>query len=219
MTTDRPGAQLARRPGLVARDLGDEVIVMDTSSKQVYRLEGEDAQTWRSVERGDRSGPSDNAVQRLASIGLLANKSMSRRTMLRAGVIAGGAAVALPAIDSIMAPAAFAACSASQVAQVVFTSFSCSTAGNGQSAHVLTINFFIVGFTANTAVSVSVAGQTNGFSKTATLTPTSDCVKVTGSVAFNDNKTIAADRYTLTATQGTVPPRSATSTTATLAAC
>ena len=116
---------MARRAErLIVREMGDEVMVYDLDTNAVHCLAGPTAAVWRAVEL-HASIPGiakaadveervvTQALAELENLRLLESPvtGFSRRTMLRGAVIGGGAIVALPAIETILAPSALAACS------------------------------------------------------------------------------------------------------------
>jgi hypothetical protein len=107
---------------LLSRRVGDDVVLYDREDHDVHLLSGPVAAVWRRLN-GDSAAPEvtaaehSQAVAHLLERGLVvevgADDGMSRRRLLQRGaLVAGGALVALPLIESISAPAAFAGCSA-----------------------------------------------------------------------------------------------------------
>src|SRR3954453_5407092 len=73
--------------GLSARELGDEIIVVDQTTQQAHALSGATAEVWRAPRAGrapalPRSDV-DAAKQELAALGLVDADGMTRRDMLR----------------------------------------------------------------------------------------------------------------------------------------
>src|SRR5947209_5200075 len=100
MTSNRQITLPARVQGLIARDLGDEIVVLDPTTQQAHRLAGRDAEVWRQAG----SATSDELLlaqaSRLQALGLLDAKGISRRQLIaRAGMVAAAAplvSLALP---------------------------------------------------------------------------------------------------------------------------
>lgn len=98
---------------LIVRDLGDELVIYDPRSDEAHRLSGPARDVWLSDQAGvpaPKGGDGEAITAALHAKGLL-RSGFSRRTLLRGAVIGGGAVVAVPLIESIAAPAAFALCS------------------------------------------------------------------------------------------------------------
>lgn len=115
---------LRRSTNLISRQLDDERLLFDSSGR-AHRLDAAMAAVWDACD-GSRTASDvvtatdldreqvDHAVDALRGVGLLEGGSaVSRRVVLRAGAVAGGAAVALPMLTSIVAPVAAAAASTS----------------------------------------------------------------------------------------------------------
>jgi hypothetical protein len=107
---------------LLSRRVGDDVVLYDRADHDVHLLSGPVAAVWRHLN-GDSDAPEvtdaeqDQAVAHLLERGLVvevgADDGMSRRRLLQRGaLVAGGALVVLPLIESISSPPAFAGCSA-----------------------------------------------------------------------------------------------------------
>lgn len=114
--TGRHGAGVPpRAEHVVSRELDGEFVVLDAGTDRAHHLHGDVAEVWRAAGEG---GSVDLPPARLAEIvdelddlGLLETPSdpRSRRSLLRAGA-AGGAALAVAGIQTIVLPtAAFAA--------------------------------------------------------------------------------------------------------------
>jgi hypothetical protein len=106
---------------LLSRRVGDDVVLYDRDQHDVHLLSGPVAALWRRLS-GDTDAPEvtdaerELAVEHLLERGLVvavgADDGISRRRLLQRGaLVAGGAVVALPLIESISAPPAFAGCS------------------------------------------------------------------------------------------------------------
>src|SRR4051794_26471675 len=111
----RGGAAARRaRSDVRTRRGGDEGIVLDLRTNEVHLLRGDLAVGWDDLCSGSPSAQLDStAVAVLDGLGLLEPRAgIDRRTVLAA---AGLAAVALPAVESIMAPPAVAAASGGPV--------------------------------------------------------------------------------------------------------
>src|SRR4051794_26900296 len=106
MRTSNGGGRLTRREGLVARDLGDEVMIVDPATNQAHCLSGVTAQVWRAAEGAamPKGTAADRALSELVASGLLVRPGMSRRALLQRS----GTAIALTGIASIALPEAMA---------------------------------------------------------------------------------------------------------------
>jgi hypothetical protein len=127
----------ARREGVLATDVGDEIVVYDSKQHRGHCLNRPAAVVWRHLDgrtsvdelvghlRDELDGPADEAMvwlalEQLDRAQLLegrldkpAARGVSRRQALRRlGIAAGTGAVVLPAISSILAPPAHAQVSA-----------------------------------------------------------------------------------------------------------
>ena len=128
----------ARREGVLATDVGDEVVVYDSKDHRAHCLNAPVAAVWRNLDGQttmnelvtrlgkELHGPADEeavwlALQELDKASLLegqlhdrpSSSDVSRRHALRRlGIAAGGGAVLLPAISSILAPPVHAQVSA-----------------------------------------------------------------------------------------------------------
>src|SRR3954447_16767025 len=105
-----PGMQDDR---LIVRDLGDELVIYDLASDEAHRLSGDARAVWLADRNGQATATDGDApaiAAELEARGLLRG-GFSRRNLLRGAIIGGGAVVAVPLIESIAAPAAFALCS------------------------------------------------------------------------------------------------------------
>jgi hypothetical protein len=107
---------------LLSRRVGDDIVLYDREDHDVHLLSGPVAAVWRRLN-DDPDAPEvtaaehNQAVAQLLERGLVvevgADDGMSRRRLLQRGaLVAGGALVALPLIESISSPPAFAGCSA-----------------------------------------------------------------------------------------------------------
>lgn len=113
----------ARCPKSVARDLGDEIIVLVPASQQAHRLTGRDADAWRRAGETTDDGDLIAHASRLQELGVLDRDGISRRTLLaRAGLVAASAPLV-----SVALPMARAAASVSSITSFSVTSQSCST--------------------------------------------------------------------------------------------
>lgn len=114
---------LARSERVIIEALGDELLVYDLDSDEAHSLDASAAAIWQAcdgavtvAEISARVGLSEAAVrltvERLAGLDLLAAGSftppaVTRRAVLRRGLVAGAVATAAaPMITSIVAPAA-----------------------------------------------------------------------------------------------------------------
>jgi hypothetical protein len=109
-----PGRRLSRR-------IGDDVVLYDRDDHDVHLLTGPVAAVWRRLD-GDPDAPDvsptehNAAVEHLLDLGVVVaigrDDGISRRLLLQRGaLVAAGGVVALPLIESMTAPAAFAGCS------------------------------------------------------------------------------------------------------------
>src|SRR4051794_15283440 len=93
------GALPRKATGLITRDLGDEIVVVDTATGTAHSLSGLTAQVWRTLDAGRLpSAPEAELATALAELGLLglveAPSGLSRRALLaRGGAVAVGASV------------------------------------------------------------------------------------------------------------------------------
>jgi hypothetical protein len=129
------GARVVRRAeGVVQRALDDEILVYDLQSGEVHCLAGVTARVWDGLTEPRSTdelaalthlspAEAQAALEQLATLGLLAvpTTHVSRRQLLRGAVIGGGALVALPAVQTVLAPAALAACSTGGITQLPTT--------------------------------------------------------------------------------------------------
>jgi hypothetical protein len=114
---------VARTERLIVEALGDELLVYDLDDDRAHSLDPVAASIWRACDGEStvadvalRAGVSKelawSTLEHLADIDLLAepvlsSSAQSRRTLLRRGLMAGAASVAVGAgIQSIVAPAA-----------------------------------------------------------------------------------------------------------------
>src|SRR3954447_6802344 len=96
------GALPRKATGLITRELGDDIVVVDSATDTAHSLSGLTAQVWRSLDTGRLpSAPQAElatALAELEAIGLLELPGMSRRALLhRAGTVAvvGGAVLTI----------------------------------------------------------------------------------------------------------------------------
>jgi hypothetical protein len=134
-----------------SREVGDDVVIVDSATERAHALSGLAAEVWRASETGEWTGPISanfhEAVDQLIDAGLLLPQSgMSRRTMLkRTGTVAAGVGIA-----SIALPMANAA--ASVTASITLTP------GTGPRGTVVTLSGS--GFPASTLITVTFNGVT-----------------------------------------------------------
>jgi hypothetical protein len=110
MVKDRRALRQVRAE-IVSRRVGEEVVLLDPRTNQTHLLRGGLAQTWECLRNG--SAPAlppavaTAAEAALDELDLLTPRpGVDRRTVL---AVAGLAAVALPAVESVLAPSALAA--------------------------------------------------------------------------------------------------------------
>lgn len=137
-----------RTERVVVRELGDETLVYDLDTNDVHCLTGLSAKVWHSLTVASTlntvsravdadTATTEAAIEQLNALNLLSvavERGMSRRTLFRGAAVGGGTLIVLPVIETILAPAAYAACStdATPVADDLFTRFSAITsATNG----------------------------------------------------------------------------------------
>jgi hypothetical protein len=107
----------ARRDGVLVRSLGDEIVAVDTAADRVHALSPSAAFVFKqcdgltSLEDAQlRSGLSADdfraALDELAAAGLVTQRGLDRRTLLKGAATVGAGAVALPTVWSIVAPTA-----------------------------------------------------------------------------------------------------------------
>src|SRR3954471_21294103 len=104
------GALPRKATGLITRELGDDIVVVDSATDTAHSLGGLTAQVWRSLDTGQLpSAPQAElatAVAELETVGLVNVPGMSRRTLLRrAGTVAVAGSVITIAMPEVMAAA------------------------------------------------------------------------------------------------------------------
>ncbi len=102
--------RLRRRSGLVSRDLGASIVVLDGEQQTAYTLRDEAADLWRATGAADAavSNPvnaTDAAVAALMEQGLVVPVGLTRRAVLSRVAVVGGLAAGAALIDSISLPA------------------------------------------------------------------------------------------------------------------
>jgi hypothetical protein len=102
--------RLRRRPGLVSRDLGASIVVMDPDQQTAYTLRDEAADLWRATSAVDDTVASPGAaatpaVAALIEKGLVVPVGLTRRAVLSRVAVVGGLAAGAALIDSISLPA------------------------------------------------------------------------------------------------------------------
>jgi hypothetical protein len=106
---------------LLSRRVGDDVVLYARDEHDVHLLSGSVAAVWRRLE-GDQTAPAvsadehEHAVEQLLDLGLVspvgADDGISRRRLLQRGaLVAAAGVVAVPLIETMTAPPAFAGCS------------------------------------------------------------------------------------------------------------
>jgi hypothetical protein len=150
-----------RADGIVARDLGDEIVVLDPKTQQAHRLTGLDATAWRCAGTSSDDPSVVAHAARLQEIGVLEAEGLSRRTLLaRAGLVAASAPLV-----SIALPMARAAASVDSITSLVVLSCSNHTitqvrvgvTGSKSQTYTLVLN---------SPPSSDVTGQLSGTGKT-----------------------------------------------------
>jgi len=92
---------------VVVEPIGDDVMVFVPAHHEVVKLTGDAAQTVRSIQQG-RLVKHTDTVDRLIDMGIVADSSLSRRGLLKAGAIGVGAGIAVMAMPSVaMASSSF----------------------------------------------------------------------------------------------------------------
>src|SRR3954468_9078805 len=104
------GALPRKSSGLIARDLGDEIVVIHSATDIAHSLSGLTAQVWRSLDAGRLPSVPQaelaTALAELETAGLVEVPGMSRRTLLRrAGTVAVAGSVITIAMPEVMAAA------------------------------------------------------------------------------------------------------------------
>jgi hypothetical protein len=100
-----------RSPHAIAREIGDEIVIVDSLTKQAHALSGLVAQVWRASATGTWIGPTDNdfhaALDQLLVAGLLVEApGISRRSMLaRSGLVAAGVGIVSVGLPETIAAA------------------------------------------------------------------------------------------------------------------
>jgi hypothetical protein len=129
MREDEAEFRPARRTAdLVVRAQHDETLVLDTRSDRVHCLPAEATRVWEACTGGRTMAEvataagldaalAASSVDQLADLDLLGPPpaGVDRRRFLRRSVLVGGSALALPVIQTVLAPAAFAGCSTNQI--------------------------------------------------------------------------------------------------------
>lgn len=177
-----------RTDKLIVREVEGETVVYDTASEMVTVLDAETAAVWQAADgeapieaiAQSLELPQENvevALVRLGDAGLL-KAAMSRRTLLRGA----GAAVAAGGLVTLMAPPAYAACSAGQTTSVTASTNACNT---GAAAGTRDFSVTVTGYNAGD-VTVTIYTRQGGTVGTALgsgiITVPSDCTSTTGTV-------------------------------------
>lgn len=128
MHEDEVFRPLRRTTDLVTRRQHDETLVLDARSDRVHCLPAEVTRVWeactgrRTLTEVAAAAGLDPAVaasslDQLAGLDLLEPTAagVDRRRFLRRSVLVGGAAVAVPLVQTVLAPSAFAGCSTNQI--------------------------------------------------------------------------------------------------------
>jgi hypothetical protein len=102
--------RLRRRSGLLSRDLGTSVVVMDQEQQTAYTLRDEAADLWRATGAADdgaaNPGNADGrALAALVDTGLVVPVGPTRRAVLSRVAVVGGLAAGAALIDSVSLPA------------------------------------------------------------------------------------------------------------------
>src|SRR3954451_19187742 len=176
--------------GLLTRELGDEIVVVDSASDTAHSLSGLTAQVWRSLDaRRLPAAPEAELATALAELetaGLLELPGMSRRTLLRrAGTVAVAGSVITIAMPEVMAAASPTVSTTSgftQTAMAVHYGFqynvSVTVAPVGQSGTPTgLVNLFKTTGGTNTLVAQQAVGTV--FALTAPASGTSDTFSAT----------------------------------------
>ena len=184
-----------RTAGLVVRVQGDETLVLDTLTDTAHCLPADVARVWEActAERSlaqvaDAAGVSaevaEASVEQLLDSSLLdVPKGIDRRKFLRRSVLVGAGAVAVPVIQSVVAPSMAAAASTLTV-----TSVSPNSVANGAcTGVVITGTGFVVGHT----YTVTLTNGTNPGGTAGTVTATS----VTATSTTSLSATFCASGY------------------------
>src|SRR3954447_7569118 len=108
MTSNHRGLRLVE--GLSARELGDEIVVVDQTTQQAHALRGATAELWRALDAGRApalpGSEVDAAKRELAALGLVEADGITRRDMLRrTGTVAVAGTVISIALPEVMAAA------------------------------------------------------------------------------------------------------------------
>src|SRR3954454_24409895 len=104
------GALARKATGLITRDLGNEIVVLDTATDQAHSLSGVTASVWRALDAGRFPSVTEaeiaTALAELETAGLVELPGMSRRALLRrAGTVAIAGSVITIAMPEVMAAA------------------------------------------------------------------------------------------------------------------
>jgi hypothetical protein len=177
----------AREDGLLTEPLGEELLVCDIDSDAAHLLNETAATVWRAcggnrdiaalqVHCGLDEDTVRLALERLSDCGLLEDpdvpSGVSRRTMLRRGVIAGaGIGAGLPVIRSIIVPTPAMAASGTTTAGPTTTAVPNTTPGGGGPG--------------TTAGPTTTAGGTTTAAPTTTPAPTTTASPTTTQILFS----------------------------------
>lgn len=117
-----------RRDGLVVRELGDETVVLDMRSDAAHHLPADVTRVWNACAAGRTVADvaraagvdADHARRCIAELAerdliVAPEAGPARRTFLRRSALVGAALVAGPAIQTVLAPTAYAACSTTHI--------------------------------------------------------------------------------------------------------
>jgi hypothetical protein len=112
-------ARLRRRPGLITRDLGASVVVLDRERQTAHTLRDEAAELWRAASdpRGVPTGPMPVAAQ-LVDKELLVPVGMTRRAVLGRLTTVGALVAGASLVDSVALPLAAAHASVTHTYQL-----------------------------------------------------------------------------------------------------
>ena len=116
MTRANP-VRLRRRPGLVSRDLGAAIVVMDPEQQAAHTLRDGAAELWRTIGAPDDAianpgTATEPALAALVDRGLVVPVGLTRRAVLSRVALVGALATGAGLIDSVALPAVAAHASA-----------------------------------------------------------------------------------------------------------
>jgi hypothetical protein len=190
-TSNRQITLPARVEGLIARDLGDEIVVLDPKTQQAHRLTARDAEVWRQAGTATSDELLLQQASRLQALGLLDAKGISRRQLIaRAGMVAAAAPLVTLALPMAQA--------AASVPTITVTGVTCGpTVGGVHSITSLTFSFTTTNPTSNSTMTVTFTA-TNGSTLAGTGSQTGSSGKGSGTASTGGLTSATAGTQTVT---------------------